>query len=246
MVPHLVRLSLAALVALSLVSCGDDAPSPTSEAAGGPTATPTAAANDASFAPQLDGPATKYTLLHEDLGPGYLTDVQGTFVLDAASYGATAAFDDAEQGRRTLEEWGYIGGFETGYIPEQRETAVLNGGYYINIESHLFEDEAGARAAFEYFADRIDSSPAERVSAPPLGNESAAWRLVSGRVPSSTVEAVFHRYLFRRGNLVVIVATWGAEPLMSIEHAFELARIVDEKALGLRPVTEPTPSPTRR
>lgn len=246
MVPHVTPLSLAALLALSLVSCGGTIPSHLSSAPeleGGATAT---VAHDGSLAPHLDGPPTKYTLVLDDLGPGYLADSQATFVLDAETYGATPAFDDPQQGRQMLEEWGYAGGFETGFIPEHLEAAVLNGGYYMNIESHLFEDEAGAHAAFEYFADRIDSSPAERISAPPLGNESAAWRLVSGRIPGSTVEGVFHRYLFRRGNLVVIVATWGAEPLMSIDHAFELARIVDEKALGLRPVTEPTPSPTRR
>ena len=58
----------------------------------------------------------------------YLTDLKSTFVLDAKSYGKTSAFATADEGEKLLNQWGYLGGYETGLIPEGRDTAVLNGG----------------------------------------------------------------------------------------------------------------------
>lgn len=228
---------LLLLMAVLLAGCGKDGAPATPT----PTAISTVAANDPGPEPRLAAPASQYSLLHEDVGPGYLTDVRATFTLDAASYARTRAFDSAEEGEKSLAAWGYRDGYETGYIPEGYEFAVLRGRFYIQMELHLFEGAEGAKQAFAYFVRRVDASGAERVSAAQVGNESVAWVLVEGNVPSSTVPAVFHRVVFRRGNLVAVVATWGAQPLMTVEEVSRLARMVDEKALGTRPPVVPTP-----
>ncbi len=230
---------LAALAAAS--ACGGDGTE--TPPAGTVPASPTSAIlnEDPTAEPRLVPPASQYSLVFEDVGTGYLTDVRATFALDAAAYGRTSAFDDPDRGEKLLREWGYLEGYETGYIPEGYQTAVLTGRYYIRMEIHLFESSAGAREAYRYFADRIDASGAQRVSVPRLGNEGAAWSLVQGTVPESTVPAVFHRYLLRRGNMVAIVATWGAQPLMRADAVTALAKMVDDKALGRRPAIVPTP-----
>ena len=215
---------------------GSSAPIPGSDA------TPTTYANNASAAPQIGMPSSRYSVLQSDLDPGYLTDVPGTFVLTAENYSPTATFPSPEEGLQKLAEWGYLGGYETGYTPEGRDSAVLNGSYYIFVETHLFETPEGTAAAFDYFNDRLTNSVSEQVTAPSVGNESAAWRLVYDTIGNSSVESVFHRVIFRRGNMLVVVATLGAEPLMKVDDAYSLAVIVDEKAMGARQAPEPTPT----
>ena len=80
------------------------------------------------------------------------------------------------------------------------------------------------------------------MTAPAVGNESAAWRLVYDTIGNSSVKSVFHRVLFRRGNMLVVVATLGAEPLMEVNEAYGLAVIVDGKAMGNLQAPEPTPT----
>jgi hypothetical protein len=238
------RFTYSCLLATLAVTsaCGGDGTEPPPNS-GTVVASPTVAAvnEDPTAEPHLVAPASQYSLVFEDVGTGYLTDVQATFTLDAAAYGRTSAFDDAARGEQLLREWGYVEGYETGYIPEGYQTAVLTGRYYIHMEIHLFEDVEGARRAYRYFAERIDASGAQRVSVPLLGNEGAAWFLVQGTVPESTVPAVFHRYLLRRGNMVAIVATWGAQPFMRADAVITLAKMIDDKALGRRPAVVPTP-----
>jgi hypothetical protein len=248
---RVLSLSLGFGLCLSLfTACGDgaassngDNSSPTQPAAS--TASPTTSAvspNDPGPAPALDGPASKYSISQLDLDSGYLTDIPGTFVLDALNYGQTKTFATPEEGQRLLSEWGYAGGYETGYTPEGRERAVLQGAYYFWVETHLFEDQAGAAAAYDYFDGRLRASGSEAVTFPGIGNESSAWVRLGEKVYGSSVDSAFHRIVFRRGNLVSIVATWGAEPFMNVGIAASLGAIVDEKALGERDTPEPTPT----
>jgi hypothetical protein len=238
------RLSLALCacsLALLAVACGDD-DGGTSNPIPGTDVTPTAYVNDPTAAPILEMPASRYSISQPDLVPGYLTDVPGTYDLTIQNYSTTRTFTSPEEGVQKMSGWGYLGGYETAYTPEGRERALLNGAYTIYIESHLFESEAGAQAAFDYFRDRLAQSVSEEVTAPAVGNQWSAWRLVSDPISDSSVNSVFHRLLFRRGNLLVIVATYGAEPLMEVDRAFDLAVIVDEKALGNRSAVAPTPT----
>lgn len=247
-------LGASALTLALAGACGDDdggedtgttAPGSTAPAS---TSTGSAATVDTAAAPTLLAPASQYSILVQDLGiANFITDPKGTFLLDAANYGATGAFDGADAGKSMLEKWGYIEGFESAMTPEGGAASLLNGGYAINQEVHLFRTADGADAAYEYFVKRISSNGiTSTVSVQPVGNESTAFRLVSGKVGgSSNVNQVLHQIVFRRGNMVGIVLTIGAEPLMTTDTVRELSLIVDGKALGERDHPEPTPVPVR-
>lgn len=223
-------------------SAGDPSPDGQDQATATPTSSSTADPGNGHSEPVVvEGPASKYAVSQDDLGRGYITDIEQTFVLDAATYGQTSAFKDEGDGEALLRSWGYISGYETHYEPEGRLTAVLNGAYYLWVETHLFETEEGAKKAFEFFNSKL-ATTSQPVNADRVGDESSAWRLIYDKVPNSTVDAAFHRVVVRRGNLVAIVATWGAEPFMRADHAIGWAKVIDEKALGTRQAIEPTPT----
>ena len=245
---HLLALCACSLL-LVLAACGDDDDDGTTP---GASTTTTAAIvtqgtgtppgnGDASEEPTLSGPASKYTLLLADIGNGYFTDRQHTFELRIDNYSKTPAFPDAAEGERLLKEWGYTGGFETSYEPEARQTDVLKGKFYVAVETHLFESPDGASAAYAYFEEGLRAArKAEFVQSSALGNESSAWKYTDEKISGSSINAVFHRFLVRRGNMLAVVQTWGAEPLMSVDTVRGLAAILDQKAMGLKDAPEPT------
>lgn len=251
---HLLALcACAALVPFSL-ACGDDddSASPTTSVASAsvpaPNTTsvsPTAAVSvNSGGTPTVSGSPSKYTLLLADVGNGYFTDRAHTFLLKADDYAGTPAFPNVSEGRKLLKEWGYQGGFETSYEPEGRETDVLNGKYYVAVETHLFDTAAGAGKAFTYFENALRTArKAEPVQTQTVGNQSSAWKLTDARIQGSSITSVFHRFILRRGNMVAIVQTWGAETFMRVDTVRGLAAIIDQKALGQREASEPTPTP---
>lgn len=243
-----LALALCALPAVLAGACGDDddaagAPQATTGGAQATVAGATAAQPASTAAPTLDGPASKYSVLLADIGlNAYITDLKKTFVLTPKNYGASAGFDSAEKGEALLTSWGYLGGYETAMNPEGLQTAVLNGAYYVYMETHLFATTDGAHKAYDYFQKRIAAmGVAQPVSAEPIGNESGAWRAVQGKIGSSNVSQAFHQIVFRRGNLVAIVQTVGAEPFMKVDRVTAIAMIADGKALGQREAIAPTP-----
>ena len=253
---HLLALcACAALIPFSL-ACGDDdddaaspttgAGSPSAVASGTTTGTLTAAPSaNASGSPTVAGPASKYTLLLVDVGNGYFSDRMHTFQLKAEDYASTPAFASPAEGRKLLKEWGYQAGFETSYEPEGRETDVLNGKYYVAVETHLFDTADGAEKAFVYFENALrNARKAEQVQTDAVGNQSSAWKLSDAKIRGSSISSVFHRFILRRGNLVAVVQTWGAETFMRVDTVRGLATIIDQKALGQREATEPTPTPS--
>ncbi len=243
----------AALVSFS-VACGDDddddatapsasAASPSASVSDPVTRSATAASPNTSGSPTVPGPASRYTLLLTDVGNGYFTDRSHTFLLRAEDYAGTPAFPNPSEGRKLLKEWGYQGGFETGYEPEGRETDVLNGKYYVTVETHLFDAPAGAEKAFAYFENVLRAArKAEPVQASTLGNQSSGWKLTDAKIRGSSINGVFHRFILRRGNMVSIVQTWGAESFMRVDAVRGLAAIIDQKALGQKEAIEPTPT----
>ncbi len=232
---------------LLLASCGGDDDAASTTPAGTSTpgqASPTAAqARDTKAAPVLDGPAGKYGILQEDLGTNFLIDFRGTFVLDARLYGATPTFPAGTNGEALLNQWGYVEGFEASFDPEGRQTAMLNGGFFLAIESHLFRTVEGASKAFTYFNGRLASAKVnQQVTTVSVGNEYAAWLQTGEKIAGSQVNAVYHRFIFRRGNLVTVVLTSGAEPFMRVDTARAVAVLIDEKAMGEKPALAPTPT----
>lgn len=240
------RLFLAVCVLTltpAFFACGDDdggSGITNNAGASGSTQTP---APVSTASPKLDGPVSKYSVNVEDLGVNWITDVKGTQSIDAAAYARQAhVFATPSDGLKQLNDWGYQGGYQTGYSPEGRDQAVLNGAYYVWIESHLFATEAGAQKAFDYFNNVAKQNPAQPVSIQPVGNQSAAYVTIAGTITGSTVNAAFHQVISRRGNLVTIVLTKGAESFMKSDAAWEVAYMADEKALGKRETTVPTPT----
>lgn len=211
--------------------------------AGASATTGSSSPNDATRAPILTMPASRFAISLDDLGLSFITNVPDTFVLNAENYGGSKTFTSADEGKQLLSKWGYLGGYETGFRPEGGEKAVLQGSYYINIETHLFKGEEGAKSAYDYFEGRLKSTgAAQPVNTEQLGNKSSAWKLVSGKVAGSTIDAAYHRFLFRRGNLVTVIQTYGADSFMTSGTARGLAAIVDAKALGTKQAIEPTPT----
>lgn len=246
---HRLPLALAAcaLPLLLAAACGgegESAPDGTPRAAGasGTTASSvTVAANTAQ--PVLTAPVNRFIVLLQDLPVGaYLTNIPYTITLNAKDYGGTKAFNSAADGEKQLNDWGYLGGYETQLIPEGRDAAVLNGAYYIWMEVHLFRDIAGAEQMYDHMTGRVRANKvSQEISALPVGNESAATKTIGGKIAGSKVDTAIHQVLFRRGNLFVVVRTDGADPFMRVDSVSGIAAIIDAKALGERLPVEPTP-----
>lgn len=230
----------SALTIPLLGGCGGDSGAGASAA---DTATPKAAANDSSASPRLDMPVSRFAVSQDDLGIDFIVDIPATFNVTTEEYAKGSSFASPADGAAMLKQWGYLGGYETGYTPEGREKAVLNGGYYSKVETHLFQDEEGAKKAFAYLEARVKGIAGNQpVPANPVGNQWAAFQRLSGKVPGSSVNAVYHQYLFRRGNLIGAVLTYGAEGFVKVETARQFATMVDQKALGKKNAVEPTPT----
>lgn len=251
--PRRLLLAVCVLaVTPAFLACGDDdggegSPSP---GATGASATQTSAGG---ASPVLAKPASKYSISIDDLGQNFRTDIAGTFLLDAKTYAYEASigttrvrlFATEADGNKKLSEWGYVEGFQTGYIPEGisgPESALLQGGFYITVETHLFKDADGAEAAYDYFENYLKTGGAQRAEAEPVGNKSSTWVTVGGKIGKTPVNAMYHQLLFVRGNVLTIVFTKGAQGFMKPEIARALALISDQKALGERAATEPTPT----
>ena len=230
----------AAIFAPLFLACGGD----DDASAGTPSADPSpSAANDVSASPMLTMPVSRFAVSQSDLGTAFIVDIPATLRLTADDYAKAPVFASVQEGQTLLKQWAYQGGYETGYTPEGREKAVLQGGFYSKIETHLFHDQDGAKKAFDRFASYLKATPGNQAQTTlPVGNQYAAFQRIEGKVPNSSVSSVFHYLLFRRGNLVAVVFTYGADGFMKIGTARDLANMVDQKALGNANAVEPTPA----
>jgi hypothetical protein len=181
----------------------------------------------------------------DELPPGYEVDEPNTFAMNITTFSSSYWFRSDREGQERAQEWGIINGFQVYYQPEGLFADVLRGIPYVTIETYQFADVSGSRKAFAHLNNVLKSTPAsEGVDARPLANDSAAYRILQGTVGPSEELAVYHRYVFRRGNTVVAVQTWGGDKYMNIDPARNIAAAIDDKLLGSRPVVEPTPLPT--
>jgi hypothetical protein len=195
--------------------------------------------------PVLSGPASRYDAELADLSGQYKVDPKDTYDYLLSSFAAQGPFKNETEGNELAKQWEIIDGFTAAYIPDGQLAGVLQGRYYVTAETFLFKQLSGASAAYEKFVDFYKSS-ADSVTeqAKQLGNQSAAFKLVRGTVGDTSTVAVYHRFVFRRGNMVGVVQTFGRDGVMSIAQARDIAITMDDRALGKRESKVPTPVPT--
>jgi hypothetical protein len=255
-----VKLAIAvvACTASLAVACGGGGnESATSPAGGTPASsrtniagTPVARSTggtEGGAEPLLAGPASAYAPAEADLGGAFRAMAPEVLDLDLNSFIAySKLFLNTKQGEDMGNQWGYKQGFKTAFEPDGQLAGVLQGRFYISVETYLFTTTEGAKAAFEFIDKFYAGVPGStRQDAKGLGNQSSGWKIVSGTIGPSSVAAAYHRFVFRRGSMVATVQTLGAEPNMTIDQAREVAVIIDDRALAKRPSATPTPIPNQ-
>lgn len=196
--------------------------------------------------PVLKGPVAPYLAQLGDLPRGYVVYPNDTFGLSDLAFAAKGPFKSVADGQNLATRWGYVDGYQASYYPDGFLAGVVQGGYYVFVEGYLFSNLDGAREAYQTFEDYYRNAPGSlQETVQGLGNQSSAWKILQGTVGTTELPAVYHRFLFRRGTLVTVVQTFGAEPFMTVDRARDVAVVVDEKALGNRPAPTPTPSKTQ-
>lgn len=236
-------VAAGSLATVFAFTSGDDG-TPTS---GLPTAASRSTAGTAGGRePQLAGPANRYAPLLEELRARTILHKPDTFTLNALAWVTNGGlFASTDEGEAQAERWGYIDGFQVAFRPDGQLASVLQGEWFTTINVVLLGDSSKAHEAYLRFEEQYrKTAGSEQQVTKGLGNESSAWKITSGTVPNSQIVAVYHRFVFRRGNMIVTVQTYGGEPFMSIDQARDTAVVIDDKALGNRPAPTPTPAPT--
>jgi hypothetical protein len=195
--------------------------------------------------PTVPGPASKYSPSLKELPGIFTVNVPDTFTQNISTFSSSYLFTSAQQGQDLATQWKIIDGFKASYEPDGLAAGVVKGGYFVDTEVYLFQDTAGAADAYTYLADFFSrGAGAQKEDAKGLGNASAGYSIIQGTVGNTDVAQVFHSFVFRRGNVVAIVRTQGAQPRMTIDRARDVAVIIDDRILGNRAATAPTPIPT--
>lgn len=190
-------------------------------------------------------PASQFSVLLGELPEKYEVDVPNTFAQNISTYSSSYWFNSEQEGSKMASQWRIIDGFNAVFQPNGLAADVAQGEAYVTVETYMFQTVDGAKLAWAYYDNRLKSIPAsEPVKTKGLANDSSAYRIVKGTVGPSEIIGVYHRFSFRRGNTIVSVQTFGGQPFINIDLARNLAVIVDNKLLGVRPATEPTPIPT--
>jgi hypothetical protein len=131
------------------------------------------------------------------------------------------------------------GDWVSGYRVMYRATSIerLMDTAFVGNTMAVDKDEPAAQARFgRSLADADDN--ADRVSVPPLGDESAAWVFHS---EDDEIGGMGYAIAFRIGNLVSHVVTAGISP--SLEETLRLAQlVVDRINTGGQPIDSSLPS----
>jgi hypothetical protein len=162
---------------------------------------------------------------------------------------AAAAEEEREECIERLDSFGRRDNYQVAYDSTDPE-AMLSGMYYVFSGVSVYETVTGAAQSFDYGQEQLEevigeSEDISRVSAPTVGNESAAYVANQG-VLSEDVSVPVSSYVvdFRRGNLLVRVVTDIPTALGNVDEAVELARRVDERILAVAGQISSTASPT--
>lgn len=214
----------AALLVLLSVSCSDK------DSSAGET-------------PNLPGTASRYVPAQADL-PGTFDPLPiETYQISDEIWARSGLFATAAEGQNFADLNGYVDGWQALFAPDGLIAGVVGEGrYYLTVETYLFETIAGATATYGLYEARYPTiAGTQKVTVDRVGNRSSGWSFVEGTLPGTDAAAIYHRIVFQRGNLVTVVQTYGAETLMTIDAAREIAILVDSRALGATKATEPTP-----
>ncbi len=239
-------LAVAAGIVFAVVSAGGDDAGANPGVGGTPgIRTPSTGGTRGGPEPVLTGPASRLAASAEDIGGGIQGVPPESLNLTPDEYAdpSLGPFRNIDEGRDKVTEWGYVEGYVTVLEPDGLLAGVAQGRFYVRVEAHLFGTPQGAAAAFAWYNDiysGIDGLTPE--DAAPLANESASWKSLQGKIENTDLDRAYHRFIFRRGNLVAIVQTVGADTFMTIDPARDIAVVVDERALGSRAAPTPTPS----
>jgi hypothetical protein len=193
--------------------------------------------------PRLAGPASGYVPGIADLDPWLNPYPPETFVVTRDLFPYVGPFSNPGQGEEFMSTQGFEDGYHIEFEPDGLLAGVAGQGqYYLTIETFLFTTDAGARALFERYQELGERIPgSEPVEIQSLANQSGGWELLQGTVGASDQVGAYHRFIFRRGNMVAVVQTYGAMGQVSIETAREIAVMIDNRARGVTPAATPTP-----
>lgn len=193
----------------------------------------------------VDGPASRYAPFREDLPGIFTVNVPKTFTQNISTFASSYLFRSNAEGQKYATDWNIRDGFNEDFDPDGLQAGVLKGNYFVSIEVYLFLNSTGASAAYTYIDSLLSGrAGSEKQDTKGLGLQSAGYRIIDGTVGASDTPQAYHRFLFRRGNIVAMVQTTGAESLMTIDRARDIAVIIDDRILGKRTSNPPTPIPT--
>ena len=162
-----------------------------------------------------------------------------------------AASGDAERQEciDRLEGFGRRDNYQVAYYATD-PTAILFGLNHVFSSVSVYETATGAAQAFDYSQGKLEqairtSEDISRVSAPTVGDESAAFVAnLSAAAEGGAVSISSYVVDFRRGNLLVRVGTDVPAALGNVDDAVQLARQVDQRILRVASPVSPTASPT--
>ena len=243
----LVLIAMGAVAAFLVLGGGDDDGGTSAPSGALREKTPSASTRGTTGGPEpvVTMTPSKASLLLGELPDNYEVDVTSTFTMTVSTFTSSYWFRSNKEGEEKSAEWKIVDGYQVYFQPKGLAAEVLQGSPYIHIETYQFATIDGAKAAWDYFDGFLSRTPgSEAVEAKPLANESSAYRFIEGTVSVSEDLAVYHRFSYRRGNIIVTVVTWGADKSMNIDPARNVAATIDDKLLGTRPAVEPTPIPT--
>jgi hypothetical protein len=243
----LVLIGGAVAAGIALTRGGDDGPdiSGTIDKNGTPQTSRSTGGTDGGTETISTGLANRFAPLLTELPGVNQVNVPDTFVMNLGTFASSYLFVNNQQGQDLATQWKILDAFQVSYQPRGLAADALQGSYYVSAETYLFQGADGAKAAYEHMAKLYTSNNGTVVQKTKgLGNQSSGYALVQGTIATSDIPAVYHRFLFRRGNVVAVVQTLGGNPYMSIDQARDIAVIIDDKILGKRPATNPTPIPT--
>ncbi|MEP7216540.1 MAG: hypothetical protein ABI782_09835 [Anaerolineaceae bacterium] len=222
----------------------------TTPGASGPTATatrPSVSVGGTTGGPEKEsrGVASQVVPSIDEVPKGMKVNVPESFALNLGTFSSSYLFVNNKEGEDKANAWRIVDGYQVAYQPDGLAADLLRGRYYVQAEAYLFQTIDGATQAYEFMDKFYLARPgAQKVPTKQLGNQSNAYKLVSGTVGTSDQISAYYRMLVRRGNAVFVVQINGSDKFVTVDQARDIAVIMDDRILGNRAAPVPTPIPT--